>query len=55
MAINIHQSTIEFKKQNEQVEQKQTHRCREHFDDCQMGGEWGGWVKKLKRLRSTNW
>ena len=32
MAINTYLSTIESKKQNKQVEQKQTHRHREHFD-----------------------
>ena len=56
MAINTYLSTIEYKnKINEQAEQKQTHRYREHFDSCQMGGWLGGWVKKVKELRSTNW
>ena len=48
MAINIHQSTIEFKKQNEQVEQKQTHRYREQFDSCQMREVLERRVKKVK-------
>ena len=37
MAINIYLSTTESKKQNKQ-EQKQTHRYKQHFDGCQMGG-----------------
>ena len=41
-------------KVNEQVKQKQTHRYREQTDGCQMGGELGVWVKKVKGL-STNW
>ena len=24
-----------------QADQKQTHRYREYFDGCQMGGSWG--------------
>ena len=27
---------------NKQAEHKHTHRYREHFDGCQMGGELGG-------------
>ena len=30
------------------------HRYREHFDDCQMGEELGRWVKKMNGVRSTN-
>lgn len=33
---------------------KKTHRCREQVGDYQMGGGLGGWVKKVKELRSTN-
>ena len=56
MAINTYLSTIEYKnKINEQAEQKQTHRYREHFDGCQMGGGLGRWVKKVKGLRNTDW
>ena len=40
---------------NKQAEQKQTHRPREYFDGCQMGGRLEGWVKKAKGLRSTDW
>ena len=43
MATNINLSTTESKKQNEQAEQKQTHRCTEHFDNCQMGEDLGDW------------
>ena len=32
MAINIYLWTFEFKKQNKQIEYKQHHRYREHFD-----------------------
>ena len=46
---------VESKKQNWQAEQKQTHRYREHFDSCQIEEGLGGWVKKVKGLRSTNW
>ena len=56
MAINIYLSTIESKKQNkQQAEQKQNHRCREHFDGCQIRRGSGGWTKKVKGLRSKNW
>ena len=41
MVTNTYLSTNESKKQNKQAEQKHTHRHREHFDSCQMGG--GGW------------
>ena len=30
-----------LKNQNKQAEQKQTHRCKEHFDGCQVGGRFG--------------
>ena len=40
---------------NQQAEQKQTHRYRERFYGYQMGERLGGWVKKLKGCRSTNW
>ena len=40
---------------NKKAEQKQTHRYREYFDGCQMGGVLGGWEKKKKGLRSTDW
>ena len=38
VAINTYLSTIESKKVSEQAEQKQTHRYKEYFDGCQMGG-----------------
>ena len=38
---------------NEQAKQKQSHRYREQLGH-QMGGG-GLWVKKMKRLKSTNW
>ena len=40
---------------NEQAVQKQTHRYREHFNGCWMGGVLGVRVKKVKGLRSTTW
>ena len=46
---------MESKKQNKQVEQKQAHRYKEHFDVCQMKRRLEGWVKRAKGLRSTNW
>lgn len=42
-------------KKNKQSKQKQTHRYREQTDGCQTGGGSGGWMKKVKGLRSTNW
>ena len=54
MAINTYLSTIEFEKQDKEAEQKQTHIYREYFNGCQIGGG-GGWLKKFKGLRSTNW
>lgn len=41
-------------KTNEQEEQKEAHRNREHFDGSQMEGCLGGCVKKMKGVRSTN-
>ena len=38
----------------EQTKQKQTHRCRELTDGCPRGEGLGGWVYKVKGLRSTN-
>ena len=46
MAINTYLWTTEHKKQNKQAVQKQTHRYREHFDDCQMGRGVRGMVEK---------
>ena len=37
---------------NEQVEEKHTHRYREHFEVARWEGYW---VKKVEGLRSTNW
>ena len=51
--MHIYQQLI-LKKQNEEAEQKQTHRYREHFDRCQVGGGWGR-DEKVKGIRSTNW
>ena len=51
MALNTYLPTIESKKLNEQAEQKQTQRYREHFDSHR----WWGWVETVRRLRSTNW
>ena len=54
MAIRIYQQLNLKYKISEQVEQKQTHRYREHFDSCQMGwrvggmGEKGEGIKKYK-------
>ena len=45
MTTNTYLSTIEFKKQNKQAEQKLSHRYREYFDGCQMGGLLWGWAK----------
>ena len=55
IAINTYLSTIESKRNGQAEEQKQTHTHREHFDSCEMGGELGGWVKKRKGLKSTDW
>ena len=54
ISVNTYLSMIESNKQNKQVEQKQNHRHRKHFDGGQMGGGSGQWVKKVKDLRSTN-
>ena len=48
MVINTYLSTIESEKQNEEAEQKQTHRYGEHFDWCQMAEGFGRWMKKVK-------
>ena len=39
---------------SKQTKQKQTHRYREQIEGWQMGRVWGGWVKEVKGLRSTN-
>ena len=44
-----------LEKKKEQTKQKQTHRYREHFDGCQMGGEVGRMGEKGKGLRSIDW
>ena len=54
MATNTYLSTIESKKQNNQTEQKQNHRYREHFDGCQMGGEYAGMGEEVSGLRSSD-
>ena len=46
MPINIYQQLNLKTKINKQAEQKQTHRYREHFDGCQLGGGLGDWVKR---------
>ena len=55
MPINIYQQLNLKTKINKQAEQKENHRYREDFDGCQMGGGSGGWLKKVKGSRSTNW
>ena len=40
MAIHIYQQ-LNLKQINEQAEQEQTHKYREHFDGSQMGGGCG--------------
>ena len=32
-----------------------SHRHREQTADCQRGGVFGSWVKKVKGLRNTKW
>ena len=54
MAIHIYQQLNLKYKISEQVEQKQTHRYREHFDSCQMGGGLDGRGEKVNGLRNTN-
>ena len=54
-SIHIYQQLNLKTKINKQAKQKQTHKYREHFDDCHLGGRSGGWVKKVKGLRDTNW
>ena len=39
---------------NEQAKLKQTHRYKEQTDNCQRGGTLGDWMKKVKKLRTTN-
>ena len=41
-------------KVNEQTKQKHTLRYREQTEGCQVGEGPGGWVKKVKGLRSLN-
>ena len=45
---------VEFKEQDKQAKQKQTHRCRKQIDCCQIGGGLGDRVKNEKKLRSAN-
>ena len=40
---------------NKQTKQKQTHRCKEQTDDCQRGWGLRNWMKKLKRMKDTDW
>ena len=40
---------------NEQTKEKNTRKCRVHFNGYPMGGGLVVSVKKLKGLRSTNW
>ena len=56
MAINSQQSTIESKnKLIKQAEQKQNHRCRDHLESYQLGGERGTMGEKVQVFRSTHW
>ena len=56
MAINnmFYQFNLK-KKTNEEAEQKQTHRYKEHFDGCGMGGSLGGRVKKVEGIKKHKW
>ena len=57
MVINTYLSTTESEKQNKWTNRIETdsYRYREHFGSGQMGWGFGGWVKKVKGLRSTDW
>ena len=56
MAINTNLSTIESRKQTKQTRRTETenHGYGEHFDGCQMGGEFERIGKEVRGLRSTN-
>ena len=40
---------------NKQTKQRHTHRYKEQTDGCHMEGSWGAELKKVKKLRNTNW
>ena len=46
--LNLKITKNKKNKINKQVEEKQNHRYREHFDGCQMGDRLGAWAKKKK-------
>ena len=46
---------VESKEQNKWSIKRETHRRREQTDGCQTAGVLGNWVKKVNRLRNTNW
>ena len=50
--IHIYQQKNLKNKLSEQ-EQRQNHGHREHFDGCQMGGEYGGMGEEGRELKST--
>ena len=45
---------LHLKNKLSEQEQRQNHGHREHFDGCQMGGEYGGMGEEVRELRSTN-
>ena len=56
MAINNTYQQMNLKnKLSKHEEQRQNHGYGEHFDCCQMGGEFGRTGEKVRGLRSTNW
>ena len=55
MTNNTYQQLNLKTKLSKQEEQRQNHGYGEHFDGCQMGGEFGGLGKEVRRLRGTNW
>lgn len=48
-------SHVTSKEQHKQTKQKQICTYREQTGGCQIGGVLGGWMKKVKVLRSKIW
>ena len=45
---------LNLKNKLSKQEQRQNHGYGEHFDDCQMGGVFGGINEEMRGLRNTN-
>ena len=52
--IYIYQQLNLKNKLREQEEKRQNHGYKEHFEGCQMGGEYGVMGEEVRGSRSTN-